>query len=106
MPQKIVTIVLLPDFTAIARPDPVHIKKRDLEEICWICPQGEVEIRFDKESPFVSSKFIVPEGGAVLSGAAHLHHDAREKVYKYTVIGRIAGERREYKADPEVIVQD
>jgi hypothetical protein len=106
MPQKVVVIVLLPDYTAIARPDKVYIRKKDLEEICWMCPQGEVEIRFEKESPFISSRFIAPEGGAVLSGAPHLHQDAREKAYKYSIIGRIAGERREFKGDPEVIVQD
>jgi len=102
MSAKQVIIILHPDFTASAEPHRVPVSKRALEEVCWRCPQGWARIQFIGGSPFESDFFMVPARGSVCSGP--VTNGVPGQVYKYSIVGKIAGQNRDYVADPEVEV--
>jgi len=83
-----------------AFPPCVYIKKREAQQVCWFSPQGEATINFNA-TPFASDRFVVPEKGSVATGIPTGH----DGTYKYSIIMRIKGDRREYVLDPEVIVE-
>jgi hypothetical protein len=82
-------------------PEDVIVSKKYQEGVDWYCPQGEASITF-KDTPFDSDHFISPRGGGVYSGNVRGHKGS----YKYTVVVRIPGDRRDYVKDPQVIVED
>ena len=84
-------------------PDPIHVSKKDTGQVCWHCPQGEAEITF-ADSPFYSDKFVAPRSGSVCSGPVVNRKECGD--YKYSIIVRIPGDKRDYQVDPTVIVDD
>ena len=84
-----------------AHPDPVFVGKKGLEEVCWHSPQAEASINFNL-SPFTSDHFLIPRRGSVATGPAN----GGPGVFKYSIILRIPGDRREYVIDPEVEVEE
>jgi len=97
-----VIIILNPDATATARPNPVHVSKASHDEVRWLCPQGAATIQFIGESPFDDDHFELSFGGSVGSGI--VTRGVPERAYKYSIVGRMQGDRRTYVADPEVQV--
>jgi hypothetical protein len=95
--------IIVNNGTVQTVPDPVHISKMDTGEVCWHCPQGEASINF-KDSPFHSDHFEVPRCGSVASGP--VTNEKGKGRYKYSIIVRVPGDRREYVVDPEVDVDD
>jgi hypothetical protein len=103
MPNKDVKVRLKADYVADSLPDVVYVSKKNQEGVTWYCEGGEASIEFEKESPFVSSVFIAPEGGSVSSGPVESGEPG--KSYKYRIIGRMRGDRRHYFGDPHVQVE-
>ncbi len=104
MPDKLVIIILNSDMTASAQPPRAHVSVMGHEEVRWICPQGEASIQFKGDSPFESDHFDLPQGGSVSTGLPTRGELGR--VYKYSVVGHMRGDRRDYVADPEVQVDN
>jgi hypothetical protein len=95
--------IIVNNGIVIVVPDPVHIGKKDLGEVCWHSPQGEASINF-ADSPFYSDHFLVPRCGSCATGP--VANDKGKGDYKYSIIVRVPGDRREYVVDPTVIVED
>ena len=107
MPSKHVYIMVV-NGSVVVNPDPVHVSISLGESPVWHCPQaGAVKISFKGEpkgSPFLSEDFDVPAGGTCGAGPP-----VRGKVkdrYKYTVEVTLPNDRRCYRVDPEVVVDN
>ncbi len=106
MPSKHVYIMVV-NGSVVVNPDPVHVSISQGESAVWHCPQGTASITFKgdpKGSPFLSDDFDVPAGGSCGSGPP-----ARGKVrehYKYSVTVTLPNDRRVYRVDPEVVVDN
>ena len=99
-PLKHVTITVTNGAVAADR-NVVHVSKKGAEEVCWHSPQGEASINFTA-TPFGSDHFLVPRGGSLATGPA----SGVPGAYKYSIIVRIPGDRREYVIDPVVEVEE
>jgi len=99
-PVKNVTITITHGHVEV-HPARVTVFKKAQEEVSWYSPQGEASINFER-SPFPSDHLLCPLRGRVTSGPA----EAEPGEYKYSIIVRIEGDRREYVIDPTVIVED
>ncbi len=104
MPEKLVIIIFNANATASATPPLAHVSIKGHEEVRWISPQGEASIQFKGGSPFASDHFDLPEGGSVSTGPA-TRSDVGH-IYKYSIVGHIRDDRRDYVADPEVILDE
>lgn len=105
MPWKDIIVIFNPDGTArVAPPDRCHVSKKNHEEICWTCPQGECTIEFVGDSPFEDNHYYIPHGGSACTGPPTCGEVGR--VYKYNIVGHMKNDRRNYVADPEVEVDN
>lgn len=69
-------------------PANIILKVSARQEAAWVCKTGTIEIRFipnPKESPFPTSSFRAPKGGAALSGVPD-RKTIRNTPYKYLVV--------------------
>ena len=83
----------------------VHVSKtrNNGETVVWTCDDGDAEIVF-KDSPFRSKRFLVPLGGFVGSGLPVKGVTGKE--YKYDILVTRPGDNREYRLDPQVVVDN
>lgn len=87
-------------------PETVHVSLPRQESVVWRCDDGAATILFDKRegSPFRVQEFHSPAGGFVGSGAVVRGQPG--DTFGYTVIINRANDKRPYRKDPQVIVDN